>query len=193
MLKSLSAPRAAAFLGAIAIVSALFSNFLTFFPNTDDFPTLFGAPLLPAIYFGIAIGIGVHLWEKQGAIPLALVMIGIIISWTLAWRTAISVSDFLQQYPGADGRKFPFALAIAGMVAGLVGSLGTVISVSIASPDFREHSDWLRTIALGTVAGALLHFGDEPWGTYLPVFVVWQAVVAASVAYGLVIPPPKRN
>jgi len=188
MLRSLSAPRAAAFLGAIAIVSALFSNFLTFFPNTDNFPTLFGAPVLPAIYFGIAIAIGVHLWEKQGAVPLALVMIGILISWTLAWRTAISISDFLGQYQ-TDGGKFPYALAIAGIVAGLVGSLGTVISISIASPDFREHSDWLRTIGLGTVSGALLYFGDEPWGTYLPLFVVWQALVAASVAYGLVVPP----
>lgn len=189
MLKSLSAPRAAAFLAAIAIVSALFSNFLTFIPNSGDFPTLFGAPLLPAIYFGIAIAIGVHLWEKQGAVPLALVMIGIIISWTLAWRTAISISDFVQQYSATDGRRFPYALAVGGMVAGLVGSLGTVIAVSIASPDFREHSDWLRTIALGTVAGVLLLFGDEPWGTYLPLFVAWQALVAASVAYGLVIPP----
>jgi len=36
-----------------------------------------------------------------------------------------------------------------------------------------------------------LYFGDEPWGTYLPLFVVWQALVAASVAYGLVVPPQR--
>ena len=69
----------------------------------------------------------------------------------------------------------------------------TVIAVALVSPDFREHSDWLRTIALGIVAGALLHFGDEPNGSFLALFIVWQAAVAASVAYGLVIPRPKRR
>ena len=196
MLKNLSAVRAALFLAALAVVSALVSNFFPYVPNTDNFPTLGGAPLLPGIYFGIVLCIGVFLWEKKGPLELAVVLVGVIIAWILAWRTALSVHDFLNQFHAGeipDSRKFPYIFAIAGMLSGLVGSLGTVVAVSLVSPDFREHGDWLRTIALGTLAGALLHFGDAPNGTFLPLFIVWQAVVAASVGYGLFIPPKRKR
>src|SRR5216684_2516982 len=175
MLNNLSAQRAAFFLAALGV-----------------------APLLPGVYFGLVLCLGVFLWEKKGPIELAIVLIGVVIAWILAWRTALSVSDFLNQFHAgdittADSRKFPYIYAIAGMMSGLVGSLGTVVAVSLVSPDFREHGDWLRTIAIGTVAGALLHFGDAPNGTFLPLFIVWQGAVAASVGYGLFIPPKRKR
>jgi hypothetical protein len=195
MLKGLSAQWAALFLAALAVGSALLTNFVTYVPGTDNFPTLGGGPLLPGIYFGLVICLGIFLWEERRPLELAVVLVGIVIAWILAYRTAISVHDFLNQFradtPG--NTKLPYNFAITGLVAGLVGSLGTVIAVSLASPDFRKHSDWLRTIALGTIAGALLHFGDSPNGAFLPLFIVWQAAVAASVSYGLVIPRPKRK
>jgi cell division protein FtsX len=120
-----------------------------------------------------------------------------VIAWILAWRTALSIHDFLNQSgvfsTAPANSKFAFNFAISGLVAGLVGSLGTVLAVSLVSPDFREAYDWLRTIALGAVLGTLLHFGDTPNGTFLPLFIGWQAAVAASIAYGLVIPRPKRK
>jgi hypothetical protein len=198
MLKGLSALRAAFFLAALAVVSALLSNFLPYVPKTDDFPTLVGVPPVPGIYFGLVLCVGAFLWEKPGIFKLVIVLVGTVIAWILAWRTALAVSDFLGQFHAGDitlpgSRKFPLIFAISGMVAGLVGSLGTVIAVSLASPDFREHSDWLRTIALGTVAGALLHFVDAPYETVLPLFLVWQPAVAASVGYGLVIKPGRKR
>ncbi len=198
MLNNLSAQRAAFFLAALGVVSALVSNFFPYLPNTDNFPTLGGAPLLPGVYFGLVLCLGVFLWERKGPIGLAVVLAGVVIAWILAWRTALSVSDFLNQFHAgdittADSRKFPYIYAIAGMMSGLVGSLGTVVAVSLVSPDFREHGDWLRTIAIGTVAGALLHFGDAPNGTFLPLFIVWQGAVAASVGYGLFIPPKRKR
>jgi hypothetical protein len=193
MFKKLSAQKAALFLAALAVGSALLTNFVTYVPNTDNFPTLGGAPLLPGIYFGLVICLGIFLWEERRPLELLVVLAGVAIAWILAYRTAISVSDFLNQFRDGDSRKFSYIFAITGLVSGLVGSLGTVIAVSLASPDFRKHSDWLRTIALGTVTGALLHFGDATPGTFLPLFIVWQAAVAASVAYGLVTRRPKRK
>ena len=194
MLKKLSAPKAALLLAALAVSSALLTNFVTFVPGTDNFPTLGGAPLLPGIYFGLVICLGVFLWEERRLLELLVVLAGVVIAWILAYRTAISVSDSLNQFRDGDSRKLTYIFAITGLVSGLVGSLGTVIAVSLASPDFREQSDWLRTIAIGTVTGALLHFGDAPLGSFLPLFIVWQAAVAASVAYGLVTKPrPKRK
>jgi hypothetical protein len=193
MLKGLSAQRAALFLAALAVGSALLTNFVTYVPGTDNFPTLGGGPLLPGIYFGLVICLGIFLWEERRPLELLVVLAGVAIAWILAYRTAISVHDFLNQFRDGDSRQLPYIFAITGLVSGLVGSLGTVIAVSLASPDFREHSDWLRTIAIGTVAGALLHFGDTRPGTFLPLFIVWQAAVAASVAYGLVTRRPKRK
>jgi hypothetical protein len=193
MLKKLSAQKAALFLAALAVGSALLTNYVTYIPNTDNFPALGGTPLLPGIYFGLVICLGIFLWEERRPLELAVVLVGIVIAWILAYRTALSVHDFLNQFRGGDGRNLSYIFAITGLVSGLVGSLGTVIAVSLASPDFREHSDWLRTIAIGTVAGALLHFGDTKPGTFLPLFIVWQVAVAASVAYGLVTRRPKRK
>jgi Mn2+/Fe2+ NRAMP family transporter len=193
MLKKLSAPRAALFLAALAVISALLTNFVTYFPNTDNFPTLGGAPLLPGIYFGVVICLGIFLWEERRPLELLVVLVGVTIAWILAYRTAISLHDFLNRFRDGDSRQLPYIFAVTGLVSGLVGSLATVIAVSLASPDFRGHSDWLRTIALGTIAGALMHFGDAPPGSFLPLFIVWQAAVAASVAYGLVIPRRKRK
>jgi hypothetical protein len=193
MLKKLSAQKAALFLAALAVGSALLTNYVTYIPNTNDFPALGGTPLLPGIYFGLVICLGIFLWEERRLLELLVVLAGVVIAWILAYRTAISVHDFLNQFRDGDSRQLPYIFAITGLVSGLVGSLGTVIAVSLASPDFREHSDWLRTIAIGTVAGALLHFGDTRPGTFLPLFIVWQAAVAASVAYGLVTRRPKRK
>lgn len=193
MLKKLSAPRAALFLAALAVVSALLTNYVTYVPNTDNFPALADTPVLPGIYFGLVICIGIFLWEERRPLKLFIVLVGVVIAWVLAYRTAISVHDFLNQFRDGDSSKLPYIFAITGLVAGLVGSLVTVIAVSLVVPDFREHGDWLRTIALGTVAGALTHFGDAPPASFLPLFIVWQVAVAASVAYGLVIPRRKRR
>ena len=196
-LEDLSAQKAALFLAVLAVGSALLSNYVTYVPNSDRFPELGGAPLLPGIYFGLVIWIGVFLWEKKSAAAFVIIVVGVVIAWILAWRTGIAVHDFLNEIrtgnpaAGTD-RKLPYIFMIAGFVAGLVGAFVTVIVTSIACPDFREPTDWLRTIAIGAVAGMLLHFGDTPNGSVLPLFVVWQAAVAASVAYGLVIPPPRK-
>src|ERR1043166_4583930 len=111
MLKNLSAVRAALFLAALAVVSALVSNFFPYVPNTDNFPTLGGAPLLPGVYFGVVLCFGVFLWEKKGPSNPPMVLIGVVIASILAWRTALSVSDFLNQFPAGaittgDSRKF---------------------------------------------------------------------------------------
>jgi hypothetical protein len=73
---------------------------------------------------------------------------------------------------------------MAGFIAGLVGSLITVAGISFASRDSRTYGTWIRTILIGAVAGLLLQLQ----ATLLPLLVVWQTAVAASIAYGLVKP-----
>jgi hypothetical protein len=44
-------------------------------------------------------------------------------------------------------------------VAGFVGSAITVFGVSLGDRDFRDANSWFRTIAIGALAGLLLHDG----------------------------------
>ena len=180
-MSKLSPERAAFFLGALAVVSALLSSFapldpweiLTFGPGPER------APLPPGIYFGLVLCVGLFLWETKEAIKLAVALIVVVIAWICAWKTAVEIHRILD---GDASGNIPYAYAMAGFIAGLVGSLITVAGVSFASRDSRTYGTWIRTILIGAVAGLLLQLQS----TLLPLLVVWQTAVAASIAYGLV-------
>jgi hypothetical protein len=65
------------------------------------------------------------------------------------------------------------------------------------SRGFRASGGWARTILFGTVGGLFLEFDDGPLehglpvhtGSIVPLFLVWQSIVAALVAYSLGKPP----
>ena len=182
-MSKLSPERAAIFLAALAVVSALLSSFvpldpweiITFGPGPER------APLLPGIYFGLVLCVGLFLWETKEAIKLAAALIVVVIAWICAWKIAIEVHRILD---GDASGNIPYAYALAGFIAGLVGSLVTVAGISFASRDSRTYGTWIRTILIGAVAGLLLQSQE----TLLPLLVVWQTAVAASIAYGLVKP-----
>ncbi len=79
------------------------------------------------------------------------------------------------------------------MVAGLVGSAIVVAAISAVMPAFRTSGAWARTILFGTVAGSLLELINDGLapalpihiGSALPLFLVWQVSVAASVGHAL--------
>ena len=173
----------------LAIVSALLTNFVTYVPPAANFPTLGGMPILPGVYFGLVLCVGVHLWEKMGPLALAVVLVGVVIAWILAWRTAISVSDFLNQLHAgdtADSRKFRLHLRRSQALCEALVRKSRHGDCRLArEPRLPRASDWLRPTALGTVAGALMHFGDEPNGTSAAV-IVWQCESRPSSA-GLII------
>ena len=178
-----SPERATIFLAALAVVSALLSSFAPVDPWEI---VTFGSgpqrvPLPPGIYFGLALCVGLYLWETKHALKLAAALIAVVIAWICAWNTAIEVHRILDGNASGD---IPYAYAIAGFVAGLVGSLITVAGISFASRDSRTPVTWIRTILIGAVAGLLLQLQS----TLLPLLLVWQTAVAASIAYGLVKP-----
>jgi hypothetical protein len=180
-MSKLSPERAAIFLAALALVSALLSSFapldpweiITLGPGPER------VPLLPGIYFGLVLCVGLYLWETKDAIKLAAALIAVVIAWICAWKTAVEVHRILDGNASGD---IPYSYAIAGFIAGLVGSLITVAGISFASRDSRTFGTWIRTILIGAVAGLLLQLQS----TLLPLLLVWQTAVAASIAYGLV-------
>jgi hypothetical protein len=91
-----------------------------------------------------------------------------------------SGSTVLGDTAGHDNHVMP----LAGFLAGMVGSSLTVATIALVSPRFRAPADWMRTIVVGAVAGLLLGC-QTAFGTVLPLFLIWQPAVAASIAYGM--------
>lgn len=57
---------------------------------------------------------------------------------------------------------------------------------AITLPALRRLPDWLLMIGVGAVAGLLVGFDERILGaSFLPLFLVWQAAVAACIGYAL--------
>jgi hypothetical protein len=186
-------------LAGIAIGSALLSVYIGWDARVLTF---IDVPVLPGLYFGLVLGIGVLLWATRSGLKIATVVILTIVAWVCGVKTAFSVHEFIMQTvneiaqtPGRLAATLPnYAFALCGVLGGLVGSIITTIGISAVSRDFRSFNNCARTIIVGTVAGALLELGvggsDAKLPIHidslLPLFLIWQPGVAASIAYGLV-------
>ena len=84
-----------------------------------------------------------------------------------------------------------YLLGLCGMLGGLVGSAVLVVIISAAVSSTRAVPSWTRTVLVGTVAGLFLEcLASRAAGklfihvdSLLPLFLVWQMSVAASLAY----------
>ena len=197
-MSKLSPGRATIFLAALAVVSALLSNYAPWDP-WEIFglgPARERVPLLPGIYFGLVLCIGLFLWETKDAIKLVAAFIAVIIAWICAWKIAVEIYTVPERFHldpavfGSTSGDIPYLYAIAGFIAGLAGSLITVAGISFASRDSRTYGTWIRTILIGAVAGLLLQF-QSTFDSILLLLLVWQPTIAASIAYGLVKPKSK--
>jgi hypothetical protein len=164
--------------------------------------TFADVPLLPGLYFGLVLGVGVLLWVTNSWLKIATVVILTIVAWVCGVKTAFSVNEFITQTvneiaqtPGRLATNLPnYTFALCGVLGGLVGGIITTIGISAVSKDFRNFNNCARTIIVGTLAGALLELGvggsDAKLAIHidslLPLFLIWQPGVAASIAYGLV-------
>lgn len=163
-------------LAVCGVISGLLSNYISL-----DRVELFNVPMLPAIFFGIVIALGIFSWESRNPIPMLIVFAGVIIGWWCAFHLAVSLYD----------EKNKLALLWIGAASGFVGSLITSISLWIASEDFRANLSIVKTVAYGTIAGMMLYFMESggPIHGLTPLFVVWQAGVAGIVGYALAFRP----
>ena len=93
------------------------------------------------------------------------------------------------------GFQVNYVFALCGALGGLVGSFVTAAGISFVNKEFYVRGNWARTIVIGMVTGTLLEFAVSPAmsprglsihvGSILPLFLVWQSSVAASIGHGL--------
>jgi hypothetical protein len=201
-----SPARRARILATFAIASALLSTFA----GVDTNARLAGWPFLPGIYFGAALASGVYLWVTKSPLRLLAIVIGVIVAWYLGFQTAIGVNLSLRELmkPYQDQNAL-WITAFTGVCGGFVGAFMTAATIALICKDFRAVANWVRTSAVGAAAGVMLIFFSEAsrWPAptiheylylvplftpapehfyFLPLFIVWQPAVAATIGYGLV-------
>ncbi len=185
-LRNATAPERALIGGLLGVISALLSSYV----EAPDYLVFFHTPLPPAFWFGIALCTSIAIWHSSTAFALCATMLTSFIAWAAAVQAALHIHDAINsQFPTGTN----YLSAIYGVVGGFVGSTIVVFGLSMISRGFRASGGWARSILFGTVAGLFLEFDDGPLanglpihiGSILPLFLVWQTSVAASIAYSL--------
>jgi hypothetical protein len=193
-------------LGLVAVLSALLSTYASW---NWKILLINGTPVQPGIYFGLVLSFGVFCWITRRMSDLFTVLAVTTVAWILAHQTAHQMFEFIdgelvriQKQVAPDiapiipiAPQVPYVLAMCGAIGGLVGSFVTSAGISFVSKGFYGGGNAARTILIGTITGTLLESaldaGTAPRslpvhvGSSLPLFLVWQCSVAASIGYGL--------
>jgi hypothetical protein len=180
---------------------ALLSAFLSTYAESG-FLLINGTPILPGIYFGLVLSFGVFCWTSRRKSELLTVLVITTGAWILAFQTGRHVYEFIdselvriQKQTAPDSVSsvssldVNYVVALCGALAGLVGGFVTGAGIAFVSKEFYARGNWARTTLIGMVAGTLLEFANPFMpihvGSFLPLFLVWQFSVAASIGYGL--------
>ena len=197
-LSNASASNRAIILAALAIVSAILSNF-AWYGGILWTPRLvvWDIPLLPGVFFGTVLAPAIWLWVSRRIFAIAVILLSTVLAWFAAGITAqyvlASVHKMLEEIvaPG----KIPtinFTLAVCGVLGGLVGSTTLTFALSLVCKEFGAFENWARVVMPGTALGVLLELAAKDdklsvhIGSILPLFLAWQVTVAAITGYCIV-------
>lgn len=183
-------------LAALAVVSALLAHFA----ESDPWRILFvhlqaiGAsasmpngsnkvdvPILPGVYFGAVLAIGACAWKRNSWFAAGVILLCTAIAWIAAVEFAESAYFYLDAHSKGPPDQTVYYL-FSGITGGFAGGILTLVGISLTIPDSRTINDWARTLLVATLAGAVLAYNAE--NGLLLLYIVWQACVAASIAYG---------
>ena len=73
---------------------------------------------------------------------------------------------------------------LAGLSGGAIGAGLTAFGSGIPAEPIRQPKSWILIVVVGSVLGVLLVPAAE-YDALVLLFVPWQALVAAAIAYGL--------
>lgn len=161
-------------------------------------------PLLPALWFGLVMCAGLVLWASRSPFRIIVVLLACFVAWQAAVETTAALHDSIAQQmrssapasavvPDSGFPVIDYLWGLCGLVGGMIGSGIVVLAIFAVLNSFRTSNCWAPPILFGTVAGFLLEFAEDPTagglfihiGSMLPLFLVWQIAVAASIAYNL--------
>jgi hypothetical protein len=187
---------AVALMAGIGVLTGLISSMPSPFPEMrlDDaglLPNTHGVPLHAGIAFGVGVGVMMWLWTNRDPAKCLLAIALTLIGWLAAINTANDVfqivvgSDLFGTVQGAKASRESVGLLLAGLSGGAVGAGLTAFGSGVPAEPIRQPKSWILIVVVGAVLGVLLYPATERDALVL-LFVPWQAVVAAAIAFGLI-------
>ena len=184
----------------------------------NAFNVTLGFSVIPGPVFGVLIAYLNWKFGKRSKFQLAIILCATVLSWIMAVNAWEIANDQLQKYTyrvphveipsnGPDGsradprstgeqsnevQRFPFTLAVCGMIGGLVGGIGTLLGVALANDRARRARGFLPIVVVAVLIGALFGIPTPttegawewypPWLIGLFLFSCWQAAFAGMLA-----------
>ena len=149
-----------------------------------------GVPLHAGIVFGASIGLMMWLWVTRDPGKCLLAMALVLVGWLAAVNTANDIfqalvgSELFGTVQGAKANREVAGLLLGGVSGGAVGAGLTAFGSGIPAEPIRRPKSWIVTVAVGAALGVLLYPAADLGALWL-LFVPWQALVAASIGFGL--------
>ena len=199
-------------MAGFGIVSGLLSDMSLSLPLPGVLG-LIEAPIYPGLMFGLAIAAGAYLFGGASWWRAGLVLALTLIAWIAAFRGSVMIYEALAADWIAGQGAAPFSsggpidpaealrlkdalkanllpLIASLMAGGAIGAGGTALGAAIVVPRLRHPIAWLSTASIGALCALGLFLGDALLGSlpgleFTGLFVVWQALVAASIGYGM--------
>lgn len=147
-------------------------------------------PLHAGLAFATGLALCMWLWVTRDMSKCLLTFAFVLLGWLAAVNTANDLyqgllgSDVFRTEAGAKEGRETIGLVVGGTVAGAVGAGLAAFGTGIPAKTIRRSESWVLVVFAGALAGVLLYPAAK---LLLPpvLFVPWQALVAASIGYGL--------
>jgi len=184
------------FVGA-ALVSGLLSVAAVF---TKDFGIQYfikswyennvGGMFVPGVAFGLAVCVVLFLKQHVSVLKLLLTFLVIQVTWHLAFRTTLLTLDSFQLATNgkpatlSDFAEHPIVAVPGFFVGGAMGGFGTWAAAALSAFKLRSLEGAVLTTVTGFVASTATVLAVPVW-TQIVIFPIWQPLIAASLAYGI--------
>ena len=149
-----------------------------------------GGPVHAGLVFAAGIALCMWGWVSRDVGKCLLTGMLVFLGWLAAVNTAndfyqvMTGSDVLGTETGAKAGREAIGLIVGGVVAGGVGAGLSAFGAGVPAAAIRRPQNWSLVVLAGALAGIMLYPAATLRMPYV-MFVPWQALVAASIGFGL--------
>lgn len=167
----------------LAALGALSGYAGTFWLNVNygDAPHLGLYMILPGIWFGCVVGLGVCHFGSGSLFSFGM---AVATTW-MAWEVAVNLAmQITESWLKPTGISSALAVCVGGFAAGMVGALLTWAGAASLTPRLRRFDLSGAIVVAGAILGLLLQPANQ-YDFPALLFVPWQCAVAALLGLGL--------
>jgi hypothetical protein len=191
----------AGILAGFAIISAL----LTTYAADDPWRALAIAldkdiwiPILPGLYFGLALGAAIYLWTSKNVFNVIAVLVVTVVAWIVAHHTAVTVFRYHEAW--AHHLQDQFTQYLTGAIDQYRDLLAKTVSpdqmpeISASPPRIEyPYTYAVGGILAGLAGSAITAFGVSMFSANFRTVENWLRTIATGTAAGLLLQWPEFN